>query len=254
MPEIARALLSRLEGRNDLDARGTALCIRAWVDDAQTTIADWLRWAHRCTDAQAWPKLHYFDYAFTAALRRTGQADALVAYGQAAWEWLQGIVGEEVASLRYRMTWNRFNFHSYLDVGDLESAEKLARRAIEQEGYSPYGAALVEVAARRGEPTPPDVVRVVEEGGVDALDDYGLQGWYVIAREAAAAGREKEAFEALERALGYWSNPPYWPDRVWENDAYWGRLREHPEVKRIYAAKQARIGPIYGELHYFPGW
>ena len=106
----------------------------------------------------------------------------------------------------------------------------------------------------RGEPTPPDVIRVVEGQGIEALDDYGMTGWYVIAREAAAAGDEQKAFEALERALGYWSNSPYFFTDRWEKDAYWGDLREHPEYKRIYREKRDRIGPVYGLLHYFPGW
>ena len=41
---------------------------------------------------------------------------------------------------------------------------------------------------------------------------------------------------------------------LWENDAYWGDLLDHPERKRLFEEKRQRIGPIYGELHYFPGW
>jgi hypothetical protein len=52
----------------------------------------------------------------------------------------------------------------------------------------------------------------------------------------------------------FWSNPPLHFANLWENDAYWGELREHPEYKRIYREKRQRIGPIYGQLHYFPGW
>ena len=76
----------------------------------------------------------------------------------------------------------------------------------------------------------------------------------VSSREAAAAGKEQKAFKALERALSYWSNPPLHFADLWENDAYWGRLRKHPEYNRIYREKRQRIGPIYGQLHYFPGW
>lgn len=97
------------------------------------------------------------------------------------------------------------------------------------------------------------MVRFIEQEGVEALDEYGRMGWYVIAREAAAAGETDRAFEALERALSYWSNPPYLDD-PWESDAYWGELRKHPEFKRLFDEKRARIGPIYGQLHYFPGW
>jgi hypothetical protein len=42
--------------------------------------------------------------------------------------------------------------------------------------------------------------------------------------------------------------------KQWENDSRWGSLREHPEFKRAFEEKRQRIGPIYGQLHYFPGW
>ena len=58
----------------------------------------------------------------------------------------------------------------------------------------------------------------------------------------------------MRRALNYWTNPPLIDVRTWENDAYWGDLREHAEYKRIYAEKRQRIGPIYGEPWHFPGW
>ena len=98
------------------------------------------------------------------------------------------------------------------------------------------------------------MLRFIEENGIEAIDEYGMTGWYVIAREAAAAGDLDRAFQALERAINYWSNPPFVFDKHWEQDAYWGDLREHPEYKRIYRERRERIGPVYGLLHYFPGW
>jgi RNA polymerase sigma factor (sigma-70 family) len=252
LDEVSQALLARLQPRQDLEAQGTALVIRAWTDDAQAVTKDWLDWAQACVDAQEWKKLRHFTLA--VAFRRSGQNDALIAWGEAAWEWLKGLPSDQAKAQRDWIALSRFHYWGYIEAGDLESAERLARRGIEHVGYEPYGAALVDIAALRDEPTPPDVVQVVEERGIQALDDYGMTGWYMVAREAAAAGDEQKAFEALERALSFWSNPPLHFANLWENDAYWGKLREHPEYKRIYREKRRRIGPIYGQLHYFPGW
>jgi len=135
----------------------------------------------------------------------------------------------------------------------LSAAEALAYRAIEEQGYLGSNF-LIEIAARRGGPTPPEVAQIVSEKGIEAIDSYGKWGQYFVAREAAAAGDSKKAFDALHRALNHWTNPPLIDVEAWENDAYWGDLREHPEYKRIYAEKRQRIGPVYGQLWYFPGW
>ncbi len=252
LTEIAQALLCRLSGRDDLRARGTALVIRAWTDDAQAVIRDWIEWAQACAVVEQWKTITYF--ALTLAFRRSARNDALIVWGQAVWEWLQSVPQEEAQVQCGWLAAGRFYYWGYMERGDLDAAERLARQGIEHIGYEPYGAGLVDIAALRGTPTPPDVIRVVEEQGIKALDDYGMTGWYMVAREAAAAGDEKKAFEALGRAVSYWSNSPYFFTDRWEKDAYWGDLREHPEYKRIYREKRERIGPVYGELHYFPGW
>jgi len=77
--------------------------------------------------------------------------------------------------------------------------------------------------------------------------------WHVVARVAAATGDENKAFDALRRALPYWTNPPLGHYGIWLEDAYWGELRGHPEFKRIFQETRERIGPIYGELSYL-GW
>lgn len=249
---VSQALLSRLDGRDDLRSRGTALVIRAWTDDEQAVIRDWVQWAQACTDVEQWKTITYFG--LTLAFRRAARNDALIAWGQAVWEWLQSVPQDEARTQCGWLAAGRFYYWGYLERGDWDSAERLARQGIEHVGYEPYGAGLVDIAAARGQPTPPDVIQVVEEQGIEVIDDYGMTGWYVIAREAAAAGDEQKAFEALERAVSYWSNSPYFFTDRWEKDAYWGNLREHPEYKRIYREKRQRIGPIYGQLHYFPGW
>jgi len=98
------------------------------------------------------------------------------------------------------------------------------------------------------------VAQIANKKGIEAIDAYGKWGRYFVAREAAAAGDRKKAFAALHRALNHWTNPPLIDVEAWEGDAYWGDLHEHPEYKRIYAEKRQRIGPVYGQLWYFPGW
>jgi tetratricopeptide (TPR) repeat protein len=278
--EVARYQVEKLGpiAQDDLLRQGAALCIRAWIDDAETIIADWLAWVQACSQAETLSMLHYFHYHTTTALRKTGRPDVLTAWASALRQWLKTVPDKDAPQLVDEMTWAQFNGWAYLEAGDLESAEQIARQAIvetgsvtarhfmdgaernarqtaQETGYVVAGCFLVEVAVRRGEPTPPDVLRFIEENGIEAIDEYGMTGWYVLAREAAAAGNLDQAFQALERAINYWSNPPFVFDKHWELDAYWGNLREHPEYRRIYAEKRARIGPtIQGELHYFPGW
>ena len=109
-------------------------------------------------------------------------------------------------------------------------------------------------AGGSGTPTPPEIIQALEENGVDKVDEYGMFGWYILAREAGHAGDLPKAFDALRRALSYWSNKPYWISDLWENDAYWGTLRDHSEFKHAFEQRRKRIGTVYGWLHYFPGW
>jgi RNA polymerase sigma factor (sigma-70 family) len=251
LDDVAQRLLDRLgpESGRDLRSQGIALAVRAWVDDAGAVTAAWLDWARACVEAEDWSTLRHI----LGEGIHFGQPDALTAWGRATRQWLQGVPGEEARSLYDRLKWAQFNGWAYLEVGDLDGAERVARQGIAEAGYPAFGFFLVDVAVRRGEPTPPDVVRFVQEHGVEAIDEYGMDGWYIIAREAAAAGDAPRAFEALERAVSYWSNPPYMSDE-WKHDAYWGDLRNDPRFKRIFEEKRQRIGPIYGLLHYFPGW
>ena len=123
-----------------------------------------------------------------------------------------------------------------------------------KEGYKWHSWALIQISAIRGVPTPEDLVAELNRGGIEAVDEYGMDGSYLVAREAAAYGKKKEALEALQEALSYWRNPPLMHVDIWENDAIWGSLRESDERKRRFDEKRRSIGPIYGMLHYFPGW
>ena len=107
-----------------------------------------------------------------------------------------------------------------------------------------------------GRPSPAEYMRkIADREKIGTSEDlWGGDAYYHIAREAAAAGNERKAFDALRRASEYWRNPPLAELKNWEKDTRWGALRERPQFKCILDEKRRRIGPIFGSLHYFPGW
>ena len=148
-----------------------------------------------------------------------------------------------------------YDVFAYVNAGLPDEAAALAREHYEDKGILAAGNDMIIAAAAQGVPAPPEVVQALEEGGIEAVDEYGLFGWYLRARLAAAEGRAQEALDGLGVALDYWSNPPLGTfSSLWEGDRAWDDLRNDPRYKMIWADKRARIGPIYGELHYFPGW
>ncbi|MCJ7548868.1 MAG: hypothetical protein MUQ30_04215, partial [Anaerolineae bacterium] len=163
--------------------------------------------------------------------------------------------GEKADQARRMWRWSRFNEWGYLRNDDLAGAERVAREGAEVRGLNEVsGASLVNVAAAAGKPTPLEVMALLNREGSKALDPDGMFGWYAIAREAAAAGDVEEAATALYQALRGWTNPPLAYVRLWERDTYWGEVAHHPDIRRLYKDKRARIGPVYGDLFYFPGW
>ncbi|GEM_PF-1751209 len=256
LDDVAATLRAQAESRaeHSLEDQGVVFAIRAWTKDTQTLIPDWLEWVQQCMNAQAWHVLDHFSNEVGMPFRHTQQADLLLTWAQATWELLGTVKNKETKRLRAHWDWLRYNVWVYLEMDDLDRAEALAYRAIEELGYPISARFLIDIAATRGEPAPPELVRTLNENGIEAIDEYGKWGWYLIAREAAAAGDSDKAFDALQRALNYWINPPLYDVKKWENDAYWGDLREHPEYRRIYAEKRQRIGPIHSDLWYFPGW
>ncbi len=248
-------LLTRLRaaGSPDLETQGMMLSIRAWVEDAEVITAEWLNWVKVLIKDEQLASLSYLLSPTGQALFKTDRLDEQVVLAEATWTLLKDLEGKAAETWRRRLTWLRFNVWRYMERGDLDTAEALTRRAM-RETDEEIAVLLVDIAALRGTPSPPELVAQVAEGGVEAIDSYGMEGWYLIAREAAAAGDADCAFDALRRALGYWTNPPLTNVKRWEGDAYWGALREHPEYRRIFDEKRQCIGPIYGDLHYFPGW
>ena len=254
--DMAQMLLARLElgPEHSIEDQGVVFSIRAWTGDTQGLIPDWLTWVQTCIDRNAWHLIEHFRNPVGMAFRTTGQTDMLIQWSQVTWELLETVPGKEAETLRSHWNWMRFHVWDYLEAGDLSTAEALTYRAIEELGFPDHAHFLIDIATLRGGPTPPELTHLASEKGIEAIDSYGKWGWYFVAREAAVAGDNTKAFDALRRALNYWSNPPLMDVKAWENDAYWGDLREHPEYMRIFAEKRQRIGPVYGQLWYFPGW
>jgi tetratricopeptide (TPR) repeat protein len=252
--EVAQTLLAHYAGRPEPEAQGAALSLRAYLEEPQATIAGWLGWVGERSQAGEWKLIETFRSAILMPLRQTGKWAESIRLAQGIWERLQNIPGPEAEKARNPWNWERFWFYGFVEAGDWETAESLNRLEIQARGLAEGGSGRIILAAARGEPTPAELVRAIEQTGVSSVDPYGLFGWYAVAREAAAAGDLPKAFEALRKSVAYWANPPYWYLKLWEKDAYWGEVRQHPEFKRIFAEKRERIGPVYGMLHYFPGW
>ena len=140
----------------------------------------------------------------------------------------------------------------YLCRGEHETAERIAREGIAA-GREPCWSVMNSLAIIRGDASPPALMRKLHAAGPAAGQDY--DAWYHIAREAAAAGDAGKAFEALRKASELWHNPPLLgTQKLWEKDTRWGALAKDKEFKRILDERRHRIGPVYGELKYFPGW
>jgi hypothetical protein len=221
------------------------LYLRAWVDDVERVSADWLAWVRQRIAAQEWSLIEQFR-SMIWALRGHGLWDEANRLAQATWDMLGNSQGEEAEQARTPWGWERFNPVGAIQKKDWATAETISRRV--------GGPWAIVIAAAQGAPTPPEVVQAVEQHGIESVDEYGLFGWYLLARQAAFAGEAEKAFAALEKSLAYWANGPYFYVNIWEQDRCWDGLRDQPEYKRLFAEKRRQIGPIYGMLHYFPGW
>jgi RNA polymerase sigma factor (sigma-70 family) len=252
--EIAQFLIKRNEYSSDPDAHTDYLGLRAWMDEPQRVVERWLEWAQERINAGEWELLEQLRLSILGTLRKRGLWAEANGLAQAIWEKLGNSAAPEAAKARVPWDWERFNPLGAVQSKEWEAAQEISHRELQERGLQAGGPWAIVIAAGRGLPTPPELVEAVEKDGIQSVDEYGLFGWYLVAREAATAGEDAKAFEALRKALAYWSNPPYGYDVIWEKDSHWGDLREHPEFKQAFADKRERIGPIYGQIHYFPGW
>lgn len=252
--DMSEVLLERCNTLPDLDAETARLSLRVWLDEPQHAIPTWMTWIQNRIASKEWQLIEHFRTAILWTLRLRGFWADANQLAQMIWETLGKSTAPEAQQTRISWDWERFNPLGAIQSQDWHYTEQLSRREMDERGLQAAGPWAIVIAAAQGTPTPVELVQAVEKNGLSSVDEYGLFGWYLIAREAAAAGGETQAFAALRKSLAYWSNPPYGYDRIWENDLRWGSLRHHAEFKRLFAEKRQRIGPIYGQLHYFPGW
>ena len=247
---VAQFLIDKWSLRAGDEAEGLVLCLREWTEPSEALLDDWLAWVERQAVAKNWDVIRWMRGQITRGFHARGLPEARTALSEATWNLLT--LAPE--AMRVPWQWECFDVWAYLDVGDLEGAARVAERATEAMGPAFGGPLQIQVAAARGASTPSELVRLVEDNGIQAVDSYGMSGWYLVAREAAASGDKATAVNALRRTLSYWTNPPLGFLSLWENDSYWGAVADEPEVLALFAERRARIGPIHGLLHYFPGW
>ncbi|MFZ6028126.1 MAG: sigma-70 family RNA polymerase sigma factor [Chloroflexota bacterium] len=251
--EIIDTLLARHQGEADPVSQAIVLSLRGWVDDAHAVIANGLAWVQARTANEEWQLLESFRFALLRGLRGSGRWDEANQLAEEIWQLLGKIGSPEAEKARVPWDWERFNPFGAISTKDWAKAQEIVQRELQERGIQAGGWAIL-VAAGRGTPAPAELSAAAERDGVDSVCDYGMFGWYLIARQAAATGDTAEAFDALQKALAYWTNPPFSTSDIFENDAYWGELRQHPEFRRAFDERRQRIGPVYGMLHYFPRW
>jgi tetratricopeptide (TPR) repeat protein len=247
---LAQFLIDKWAARSGPEAEGLAICLRQWIEQPDDLLGDWLTWVRDRVAAEDWDLVGTMRVQCTRGFRARGLPEACTQLSKATWE----LLAPAPEHVRQPWQWGRFDVFTYFEAGDFEGAARVAQRATEVMGPGFGGALQIQAAAALGAPTPPALVRLAEAEGIAAVDDYGMTGWYLVAREAAAAGDKATAVDALRHTLGTWTNPPLGFLWLWEEDVLWGPMADDPEVKALFARKRARVGPIYGQLHYFPGW
>ena len=229
------------------EIEGSALIARAWFGDIEAVTADWLAWIEERAATEAWSRKEWQSLAsrMLQTLADAGKLDERRELGKATAKLLGEAANEEANVISNWVRATALAPEVYLDAGDLEAAEALARQVEE-----PHW--LYDIAILRGDPSPPELMREIAETGAEEAT-HGA--WYHVAREAAAAGDAATAFDALRRACtDCWWIEPTVRLTLWENDTRWGALQDHPELKAIIAAKRERVGVAYGQLKYSPGW
>jgi RNA polymerase sigma factor (sigma-70 family) len=252
--QIAPVLLARHPESADLSEQGVRLAILSWLNPPEAVAAAWLDWAQACNSAGNYVVLGSFRGAMLGTLRRRGfwrEPNRLAAH---IWEMLGSLQSPEAQAARESWDFERFNPVPAVNAHRWQEALEIVRAEIAGRGVRGAVGWAAIVAGGSGSPTPVEIVRALQRDGVEQVDEYGMFGWYILAREAAHRGDAESAFDDLRKALSYWSNQPYWISDLWEKDAYWGTLREDARFRQAFDQRRQRIGTIYGWLHYFPGW
>lgn len=252
--EIAPTLLARHPESADLIEQAVRLAIQGWVEPVEKVTNAWQNWAQSCISSENYSLLGKYRLVMLGVFRSRDFWQEANQLAWRIWEMLGNAPSSEAQSARVSWDWERFNPVPTINHKNWQAALELVRAEINERGVQGAVGWASIVAGGSGSPTPPEIVRALQQNGVNQVDEYGMFGWYIIAREAAQEGDKTKAFDALRKALSYWSNPPYWISDLWEKDTYWGSLRDDREFRQIFNDRRQRIGTIYGMLHYFPGW
>ncbi len=251
---IAPTLLARHPENKDAADQAIRLSIRGWIDEPDTVAAAWLSWAQACMASANYSLLEKCRLISLSGLRMRGLWQEVNHLAGSIWQMLGNDQAPEAQQARARWDWERFNPVGAINACNWQEAHEIVQAEMTARGVQGAVGWAAIVAGGSGSPTPLEIFQALEENGVSKVDEYGMFGWYLISREAARAGDLAKAFDALRKALSYWSNTPYWITDLWEKDAYWSDLRDHPEFRQAFEERRQRIGTIYGQLHYFPGW
>jgi RNA polymerase sigma factor (sigma-70 family) len=252
--EILPALIERHPDSAELAEQAVRLAIRGWIDPVEKVTAAWQSWAEACISLGNFALLGKYRLVMLGTLRTRALWQEANQLAWNIWDVLGSVESSEARSARVSWDWERFNPVPAINNKNWQSALELVQAEIDERGLQGAVGWAAIVAGGSGSPTPFEIVQALHQNGVSQVDEYGMFGWYIIAREAAHAGDKTNAFEALKKALSYWSNPPYWISDLWEKDTYWGSLRDDQEFRHAFNKRRNRIGTIYGWLHYFPGW
>jgi hypothetical protein len=136
-------------------------------------------------------------------------------------------------------------------ANDWDAARSIMYQEIDARGVQGAVGWAAIILAGSGLPTLPEFMQVIEENGVNGVDEYGMFGWYLVAREAAAIGDTSGAFDALRKSLAYWTNPPFSYTKFWEDELYWGDLRHHPQFKQVLTSAVNALGRFTGSCTTF---
>jgi RNA polymerase sigma factor (sigma-70 family) len=252
--EISPTLIERHPEIADMTEQAVRLAIRGWIEPVETVTAAWQSWAEACISSGNFALLGKYRLVMLGTLRTRGFWQEANQLAWRIWEMLGNVQSSEAQSARVSWDWERFNPVPAINNKNWQAALELVRAEIDERGVQGAVGWAAIVAGGSGSPTPSEIVQALHQNGVSQVDEYGMFGWYIIAREAAHSGDKTNAFEALKKALSYWSNPPYWISDLWEKDTYWGPLRDDQEFRHAFDKRRNQIGTIYGWLHYFPGW
>ena len=243
--EITPLLLARHPETMDQTEQAIRLAILGWVGPIEAVITAWREWANTCISSENYSLLKKYRHTMLVTLRKRGFWREANHLAWDIWKMLGNTQTSDAQNGRGSWDYERFNPVPAINNRDWRAAYELVLTEIAERGVKGAVGWAAIVAGGSSSPTPPEIVQALQKNGVSQVDEYGMFGWYIVAREAANAGNKAKAFDALRKALSYWSNTPFWISDLWENDMYWKSLRDEPEFRQAFDQRRQRLGKIY---------